>query len=325
MISDAIAQLVGTLLRKNRIAFDKDELSFQLQGHPSYPSLHSITGALDHFNISNVAATVPVAESSLAHLPNVFMAQLGEGMTVVSRVDNGFKVLGDRYKTRFLNYESFLSEFTGIVVAVEQEEEQGTDFDLFNLGWIALAALAFGLALVHTTTLLSLIPLLLLVAGLLVSHAIYKQERGESSKIGNAFCRDSAQTQGCGAVLHSKGATVLAGLKISDLSLMYFATLTLYGLVFSGNYASQALLNFTALLALPITIYSLAYQAWVIKKWCALCLTIVGILWLHAGYVLALADLSVVPTLPAVMSFALIGAATTLAWYTLKHKLSRLD
>ena len=325
MISDAIAQLVGTLLRKNRIAFDKDELSFQLQGHPAYPSLHSITGALDHFNISNIAATVPVAESSLDHLPKTFMAQLGQGMAVVSRVSTGFKVLGDQYKSRTLDQEAFLAEFTGVVVAVEQEDEQSTGFDKFSLGWIILAVLSLGLVLTQTSAVTGLFPLLLLSLGWLVSYTIQKQEKGESSAIGNAFCGDTVQAQGCGAVLNSKGATVFGGLKISDLSIIYFAALTIYGLVFSGNTATTAVLNYAAILALPVTAYSLIYQAWVVKKWCALCLTIVGILWLNAAYVLLQSGLGALPTLPAILSFTLTGAATVVAWYWLKQKLDRLN
>ena len=48
-------KIASLLLRKNGIQFDKDEFLFQIQSHPSYPSLHSITGVLEHFNIDNIA------------------------------------------------------------------------------------------------------------------------------------------------------------------------------------------------------------------------------------------------------------------------------
>ena len=46
-----LSLIVKKLLSKNAISFDKKELDFQIQSHPSYPSLHAITGVLDHFNI----------------------------------------------------------------------------------------------------------------------------------------------------------------------------------------------------------------------------------------------------------------------------------
>ena len=75
-MKDTLLNLVQRLLRRNQISFDKEELSFQIQSHPSYPSLHAITGVLDHFNIENVAADVPINTRTLLQLPNCFIAQV---------------------------------------------------------------------------------------------------------------------------------------------------------------------------------------------------------------------------------------------------------
>ena len=88
-MKDTLINLVQKLLKKNQISFDKEELSFQIQSHPSYPSLHAITGVLDHFNIENVAADVPQNTETLLQLPNCFIAQInteqGKDLVVIER------------------------------------------------------------------------------------------------------------------------------------------------------------------------------------------------------------------------------------------------
>ena len=71
-------KIAALLLKKNAISFDKEELFFQIQSHPSYPSLHSITGVFDHFNIENIAARVPKTQEVLDQLPNSFIAQIND-------------------------------------------------------------------------------------------------------------------------------------------------------------------------------------------------------------------------------------------------------
>lgn len=75
-LKDTLSKLVYLLLKNNSINIDKEELIFQIKSHPSYPSLHSITGVLDHFNIDNLAIKIPSEKSVLEELPDNFIAQL---------------------------------------------------------------------------------------------------------------------------------------------------------------------------------------------------------------------------------------------------------
>ena len=70
-----LINLVELILKNNEISFDNKELIFQIQSHPSYPSLHSVTGVLDHFNIQNIAVEVPVNSETLVELPESFIYQ----------------------------------------------------------------------------------------------------------------------------------------------------------------------------------------------------------------------------------------------------------
>ncbi|URM37593.1 hypothetical protein [Flavobacterium anhuiense] len=63
-------------LKKEGISIDKDEFEFQVQSHPDYPSLLSISDTLSFFNINNGA--MRVASSEIELLPERFIAYLSD-------------------------------------------------------------------------------------------------------------------------------------------------------------------------------------------------------------------------------------------------------
>ena len=66
-------------LEKEGITIDKTEFLFQIQSHPNYPTLLSITDTLSFFNIDNGALRVEAIDIDL--LPNRFIALLDEEET----------------------------------------------------------------------------------------------------------------------------------------------------------------------------------------------------------------------------------------------------
>ena len=107
-----LINLVQNLLKKNQIAFDKEELSFQIQSHPSYPSLHAITGVLDHFNIENVAADVPINLTTLTQLPNCFIAQVNteqnKDLVTVEKEGENYIIINTDNKKNKISENDFL-------------------------------------------------------------------------------------------------------------------------------------------------------------------------------------------------------------------------
>lgn len=128
-------KIVQPFLKKNAILFDKEELIFQIQSHPSYPSLHAITGVLDHFNIENIAAQVPVEKETLISLPNTFIAQIHDKkrheLVFVERKKSNIYIFGTDGEQK-LSEEDFLKIFTGIILAVEKGENTNTEKTIFS-------------------------------------------------------------------------------------------------------------------------------------------------------------------------------------------------
>lgn len=289
-MKDSLIYITQRLLKKNKISFDKKEFSFQIQSHPSYPSLHAITGVLDHFNIENIAADVPVNSETLAQLPNNFLAQIyldnnGKDLVFVEKdkKTKDYNILSKDNEKETVSQEQFLQKFTGIIVAVENEKSESKTVKTSNTKEILLFVYLqsrFFIALFYQRPLLiNLVHTVLSILGIIISLVILKQENGEKTSIGNAFCSGNTEKKDCDAVLTSKGANLFKGHKLSDLSLLYFSGLTLTSLLLTANFYTIHLIS---ILASIITLYSIYYQYAIIKKWCLLCLTIVGILWVQS-------------------------------------------
>ena len=279
--------LVKKLLSENNIFFDKNELAFQIESHPSYPSLHAITGVLDHFNIENVAAEVPTNKETLDQLPESFIAQTSSEsgqqlVTVIRQKDkSSYKIFSELGSTNIVSESEFLESFTGIIVAVEADENTKSTSNNWLKSTVLFAILictSLAILFLKNTPLSNFFFMVLSIAGIIASYSILNQELGESTVIGEAFCSGSDEKKDCDAVLTSKGAEIIKGHKLSDLSIIYFSGLLLISLL-TTNLQPLYIISF---LALPITFYSIFYQYKVVKSWCALCLTIVGILWLQA-------------------------------------------
>ena len=285
-------KIAALLLKKNAISFDKEELFFQIQSHPSYPSLHSITGVFDHFNIENIAARVPKTQEVLDQLPNSFIAQIndegGLQLGLVERKGSECKIHDGDGKNKTLKNDEFLKAFTGIVLAVEKDENQtiskGSNKNLINNTAFALAAIVLLAAFVTSTTSFAFYTSFALAAiGILISVSIVKQEFGIKNSIGDAFCSSDSEKKDCNAVLTSSGATIIKGYKLSDLSLIYFVGFTLATFLLSLQGADLNLMYWVGIVSLPITLYSIIYQAFTLKTWCLLCLSIVGLMWIQAA------------------------------------------
>ena len=280
-------KIASLLLRKNGIPFDKDEFLFQIQSHPSYPSLHSITGVLDHFNIENVAARVPNTQEVLDQLPKSFIAQVnsenGQNLYLFEKKGNSGKLYDEEGKSKPITNEEFLKNFTGIVLAAEKDEnssEKITNKNLLtNIGFV-LAAISFlTIFSISTTEISSYAMMIVSLIGVLISISILKQEFGIKNTIGDTFCSSDSEKKDCDAVLTSQGATLFKSYKLSDLSIIYFIGLTTSIFFLSIQGLRLELIYMIGLLSLPITLYSIYYQAVTVKTWCMLCLSIVGVLW----------------------------------------------
>lgn len=287
-MKDQLSYLVQYFLKAHSINIDPVELEFQIQSHPTYPSLNAITGVLDHFNVENLAVDVPVNKDVIDQLPNTFLAQIQENnhnsFVVVVKKGEAYKLIYNQKRSDLISISDFLKLFTGIVLCIDKEDSninnQPKSNTILKRIFTSTGLIAFILVLTqYNLNIIDVIFLSTSLIGIYITINILKQEEGEVSFLGNAFCSDVTEKKNCDAVLTSKGAIVYKDLKISDISFIYFLGISLSTvLLIIGNH-SIFIPKLLTLFTLPVTLYSIYYQAYKVKKWCFLCLGIVSIMW----------------------------------------------
>ncbi|MCD2260451.1 vitamin K epoxide reductase family protein [Psychroserpens luteolus] len=318
-MKDALSYQVQQLLKENNLNIDFNELNFQIQSHPTYPSLHAITGVLDHFNIENIALDVPKTIETLNQLPDTFLAQVDieqqKQFVVVTKSKNNYRIVFGPKNQKTIAQHDFLDQFTGIVLAVDENESNRSNTSNSKSAIVKTLSictvLLFGFILINSNLgWLNLVFFLTSVFGIYITTTIIKQEQGESTMLGNAFCSNPTEKKSCDAVLSSKGATIFKGFKLTDLSFIFFSGLSLTTFLLAISNNTIFIPKLITVAALPITIYSIYYQYAVIQKWCFLCLSIVGLMWFQVG--LSLLDFNpnykFTSILISALSFTSIGA-----------------
>jgi len=283
--------LTSTLTKKNNIKIDKKEIKVQLLSHPHYPSLNCITDLFNHFQIENLALRVETNIETYEQLPTTFLVQIeDEGkslLAIASKNKSEVELVYSEKTTKKIDIDKFLEQWTGIIIAIEEPEKaRGTIADRGQKAKkiiFASTLLIFASLFVFAKpSIVQAIQFILSGLGVYISYLIVQQELGFHSVILDKFCSGKKQKSDCDAVLDSKGAYVMGLFKVSDAGLVYFLSLACTWLFIVINK-----LSFTSLMyglyaaAVLLTFYSVYYQWKIIKNWCPLCLTIVGVLWMQ--------------------------------------------
>lgn len=328
-MKDNLIYQIQQLLAYCKIHFDKKELAFQIQSHPAYPSLYATTSMLSHFDIENLALSIPNNLETLKQLPKTFLAQIntedGKSFTVVNKEEKYCTILTVDKKKKRLTYTEFLEKFTGIIVVVKKDEHiaKSSKNNIDKTILILSTTLLLTLLSFSAISIWSFLYFVLSAVSILISNTIIEQEQGHQTSLGNALCSATTEKKDCDAVLTSEGALLFNRFKLSSISLVYFTSLTLSSLLLFLRGYNLDILFVISLSALPITIYSIYYQSVKVKKWCMLCLGIVVILWAQitiASVNLQFNNFSIESVLLTVFGFLV----ATLFWNQLRPKLKSL-
>ena len=259
------------------IHVSKTYLTKQLTSHPEPNSLLSITDTLDDLDIPYEAARI--RKDQLQQVPLPFLAHI--------RSDNGQFVIVKKLKTD----DSWTHTWTGAILLVEKPEK-AADGNTDNTRMLAQEKRnkALTTAFILSGLILLAYPLLshfsfaapMTIIGLFISILILQKEAGAHNHLVDLLCHSdkSDKTRDCNTVL---GSNLPGNLKLSDISLIYFAgQLFIFLTIYSRSPLQITnILSLLAACSLPITLFSLYYQGIVLRKWCLLCLSIIAVLWLQ--------------------------------------------
>jgi len=292
-MQDQVFNILDKILITNKIRLNKEELKLQLLSHPSYPSLHALTGVLKHFGVPNLALQVPTDQETLDQLPLTFIANVkgdkGMYLGLVEKKIGSVHVYTDHKQVENMPNVTFFEAWDGIIVAVEKDEtvkEESATNTSKILQWVLICVgLGVGIALLNKALLFEGMHYFLSTVGLILGVLIVGHSLGIESSSTASICNLSEKTS-CDAVLNSKGAKLGGILTLSDASIIAFGSyVLLYCFALLSGIDIRSVITSLSLLAVPFVLYSIYYQGVVLKKWCPLCLGIAGVILLQSAVV----------------------------------------
>ena len=266
--------IVKTFLQINNYKQGSDDFENLFLSHPNYPSLYAVTDTFDLLGIENVAAQVP--KEQFAELPSNYLALVNKEVVLVKRHQNGI-IIEKENETKKLSTDDFLTQWDGIVVAIEPNEGVvKKELSIYKNKYILLAFLVVVIFLLQFQSFhwISFLNLGILSVGFFLSVVIVDEKLNKTEGVVSKICSFSTNTS-CDSVIKSDSAKLTKWLDFSDLPIIFFGTGLLAMVI---NPAVFSFINFLSLFSLPIIGYSLWLQKAKLKKWCVLCLGISSIL-----------------------------------------------
>ncbi len=267
----------------------------EVEKHPNFPSLLSISDVLARYGVSNIS--VQVESAKLPEAPVPFITQI-EGkesgtayFTVVTEINSSLIHFLDPelQKGVVTELKCFLDRWTNIILIAEpgenagernyrqiekQEQQQKLRVNIMTL-WLPVMVLLAGLFAVIKSGEAAVLPFFFAVCNLLGSGAsslLLWYELDQHNPVLAKFCGSGEDKINCNAILSSK-ASKIWGISWSAVGFTYFTGgLLLQMIIGIMNYQILFILSWISLLASPYVIYSIVYQWRIAKHWCSLCL-----------------------------------------------------
>ena len=132
-------------------------------------------------------------------------------------------------------------------------------------------------------------PLIVAIGGLMLCYTLFRIEKlhSFSGYLARQFCPQQKKSFDCRKVLASPAAKLFGLISMTDIGIIYFCSLLLYtmtGLLSRDFTPYRSVLSLYAVVPLPYSLFSIYYQLKVLRKTCALCMIVQGILWIQAIY-----------------------------------------
>ncbi|WP_264566437.1 vitamin K epoxide reductase family protein [Flavobacterium sp. N3904] len=274
-------------LRKNYYLNFEDEILIRLESHPNFPSLYAITDTFEFLGIENVAAKVEKEE--FENLPSSFLSVVdsdtGKEIVYTEKNINKITIQFSNGFTKTVSNDDYLKIWTGIIVAIDENPMKEKHFFSSNkkhfllLGGIIVLSLALLFLENNDNLVEATFYYLLLVVGIVISIFLVREEMGLHNDSISKICNVTEKTS-CKDVMSSKGAKVLKNISLSDISILYFSSLTLF-FVLTSFAQNSVLYSIIGIFSIPVIFYSIYYQGFIVKKWCLLCLGIDAVLLLQ--------------------------------------------
>jgi uncharacterized membrane protein len=272
-------------LRENKYYDFEEEIIIQLESHPDYPSLIAVVDTFNYLGIENIATRIE--KSDLDKLPktfiSVYLTETGSEIVYTKNLNDTVEIQFSNNFKKTITKAEYLEGWNSIVVIIEENQMApkknipSNKYSIVGLFFIVSLILLF---LENKDNLvLAIFYHLLLLTGLIISVFLVREEMGLHNDSISKICNATEKTS-CKEVLSSNGAKVFKNVSLSDISILYFSSLTLF-FVLNSFALNSSIYSIIGIVSLPVILYSIYYQGFIVKKWCLLCLGIDAVLLLQ--------------------------------------------
>lgn len=264
--------------RAEKILINEEEFKFQTQSHPNYPRLLAYVDTLTHLKIENVVGKT-VADK-LYLLPDSFIGKYDNKFQYITKKEDGYVVNGKRISSNELK-----NGWGEIVLIIKGKTEQITSPQYSNAKKLVIAfVIVFSLLVLASqfgpgkSLMLGLA-----ILGLLFASEAIRQSLGLKGGFTSKLCNGLVSAD-CNSVINSNKTALLKRISLADISLVFFGfeiiALCLFNFVLNTGFF-DFILSIGLYLTIPISLFSLYFQWKIEKKWCPVCMIILGVLYLQ--------------------------------------------
>lgn len=271
------------------IKYTKDFTLRFYEKHPHKNSLFGLSEMLRYYKIENVAAEIQKTQECLSSLDVPFVAYVDHEFVLVRHVSTEAIIYSWRGKNITLSIPVFLERWSGIVLLFESTDESiEPDYKEHRKEYLRLRIVIA----CFVSLLLSLIGCALItnrgmeigtwglwgvnVIGASFCGILLFREILGSDKYVNKICSLFLKSSDCNGTLDSQASHFL-GISWSVFGLGYFLSAILFIALLPQYVIYAETLN---IIALPYTAWSVWYQKFRVKQWCALCLSVQATVWI---------------------------------------------
>lgn len=317
-------QILVSYLKHLRIPVSGDYVKKIILSHPDYPSLLSVSDALDRLGVPCQIGRIE--EEHLTKIEFPFLIHLDssrEGFVLVKSKDDLSRDHID------------LTHWKGIVLRAQpvnalKDSEHNNQYKKERLTKNIALTLTISLFSVLIIPLLqafsweNLILLITSIFGSILGYVLLAKDLGITYKPVESFCNTSTRVN-CDKILNSEGGRIVSFFGLSEAVISYFAfQLILSGIVlpFLDTTAPYLwVLMAGSTLSIPVILYSMYYQAIKAKTWCRLCMLVNTILvvqtvffgFLITNGIISIQSIELIPFLFSSCLLLVIAASVVLA------------
>ena len=254
------------------LELDKSEFLFQFQSHPNYPSALAFSDTLNFLDLKNDA--YELEKEYWQELPEEFITLYKNNFSLIRKYGQNYQVISDDVQT--IDYKTLVEnsqDFVMLIHKTEKKIEKKTieyskflyllfaliiSFSFWQFYWMYVAFNMFSLA------------------GVYISLELFQEKFGKESVVLTQFCNGTkdVSVSNCNKVIESDKLNFY-GLKLADLSLIYFVCTSVLGLFF---FQTEFLLKLLTFSSIVVICYSGYIQIFIEKVFCKVCALIILIL-----------------------------------------------